>query len=518
MLYFVVGYIAILFAVALYKSFAVKNQEDFTVAGRKVSTFFLVGTLVCTWIGSGSLFGGAGLAFRNGVSELWMSAGAWVGIIIVYFLVPKVHKLKQFTVSDILEQRYNATARLLGTITIIIAYMTIAGYQFRGGGRLLNALLGIDPIVGAWYTMLVTVLFTLLAGMLSIVALDIFNGIIMTLGVLLAFGVLIWQAGGVSDITANLPNTHLTVFGENDFSWAMGVFFPTFFLLIGESSMYQKFFSAKSEKSARNAVIGMVFGVVILETVLNLVAVIGRSLYNADPNYMKVLADGKIEYIKPASETIILNLAVDKLPWVVGGLLMAAAVAIILSTANTFLMVASTNITHDLYHRFIAPKSRQQFLILLQRLLIVLLGLVALVVATQFKSILDMAFCSYTMVGAGITPALLAALLWKRATPKAGAMSIGMGMLTTIFFVIIHEAIQKKLAWWDFDYIIYPAAIASIVSLIFVSLITTDPDKKYLRFVGTTSVPSDNKRNKTYEPKYRRHKKIEQAESDNTSK
>lgn len=494
MLYFVVGYTAILFAVALYKSFAVKNQEDFVVAGRKVSTFFLVGTLVCTWIGSGSLFGGAGLAFRNGISELWMSAGAWVGIVIVYFLVPKVHKLKQFTVSDIMEQRYNSTARLLATITIIIAYMTIAGYQFRGGGRLLNALLGIDPIVGAWYTMGITVLFTLLAGMLSIVALDIFNGIIMTVGVLLAFGFLLWQTGGPNTIMQGLPESHLTTFGQHDFSWAMGVFFPTFFLLIGESSMYQKFFSAKSEKSARNAVIGMVIGVVLLETVINLVAVIGSYVYSNDPAYMTTLADGTVQYNKAMTETVILNLAVGKLPLVVGGLLMAAAVAIILSTANTFLMVASTNVTHDLYHRFINPQAKEKFLVWLQRGLIVVIGAIALIVATQFKSILDMAFCSYTMVGAGITPALLAALLWKRATPAGGVASIGAGMITTIIFVIINDMVQSKFAWWDFDYIIYPAAIASITCLIVVSLVTKDVDKKYLKFIdnGTGDATSNS--------------------------
>jgi SSS family solute:Na+ symporter/sodium/proline symporter len=89
---------------------------------------------VCTWIGSGSLFGAAGLAFRTGISELWFSFGAWAGMIVAYFLAGRVRRIADYTVPDLLERRYNATARVLGTATIILAYVTIAAYQFRGGG------------------------------------------------------------------------------------------------------------------------------------------------------------------------------------------------------------------------------------------------------------------------------------------------------------------------------------------------------------------------------------------------
>ena len=152
----VVVYLLVLFAVGLSKMRTVKTQEDFMVAGRKTPWLLLVGTLVCTWIGSGSLFGGAGLAFRMGFSELWMSAGAWAGIACIYFLAHRVRRIAQFTLSDILETRYNQWARVLGTISITIAYLTIAGYQFRGGGRLLNILTGMDPLYGGMITCAVT--------------------------------------------------------------------------------------------------------------------------------------------------------------------------------------------------------------------------------------------------------------------------------------------------------------------------------------------------------------------------
>ena len=86
MIFVVLSYPLVLLGVSLWRSRSVKSHEDFMVARRAVPVSLLVGPLVCTWIGSGRLFGGAGRAFREGFSALWMSAGAWVGIAMVYFL------------------------------------------------------------------------------------------------------------------------------------------------------------------------------------------------------------------------------------------------------------------------------------------------------------------------------------------------------------------------------------------------------------------------------------------------
>ena len=183
-----ISYILILTAIIIYKSRTIKNEEDFVVAGRNVPVYLLVGTLVTTWIGSGSLFGTAGLTFQVGFSELWFSLGAWIGILAVYFIAARVRRISQYTLTDILEKRYSPIARLLGSITIIVAYLIIAGYQFKGGGRFLSILTegGISVEQGTLITFLIIICFTALAGMVSIVSIDIFNGIIMILAIVLA--------------------------------------------------------------------------------------------------------------------------------------------------------------------------------------------------------------------------------------------------------------------------------------------------------------------------------------------
>jgi len=292
-------------------------------------------------------------------------------------------------------------------------------------------------------------------------------------------------AGGWSGLTETLPAEHFTVFGAPGIAAALGLFLPTFFLLLGESSIYQKFMSAKDERTTRRAVIWMIVGVIIIETVLDSVAIFGAGQYWNDPAFRS--AAGVLN--RASTETVLLHLAAAKLPLVAGILLLIGAAAIIFSTANTFLMVPSTNLTRDIYQRFINPNAGGKSIIWFQRVMIVLLAGVTLLVTTQFENILDMALYAYTMVGAAVTPALLAAFLWRRVTPAGGVASIAMGMLGTIVFAGLASMGFESLPLGfmdmplDYDYIIYPAGFLSLVSLFVVSWLTPEsPEEKWKPF------------------------------------
>ena len=109
----ILAYLFVLLGFNFWRSFKVKSQEDFMVAGRSLTMPVLVFTLVCTWIGSGTFIAGAEFAYHAGFSALWMAAGAWVGIIIIYFLAARVRTFGQYTIGDILEVRYGKFARLV---------------------------------------------------------------------------------------------------------------------------------------------------------------------------------------------------------------------------------------------------------------------------------------------------------------------------------------------------------------------------------------------------------------------
>ncbi len=479
-------YPLILVGVSLWRARAIRSHEDFMVAGRSVAVPLLVGTLVCTWIGSGSLFGGAGLAYRTGIAELWFSFGAWVGLIIVYLIAHRVRAIAQYTVPDILEQRYNAAARVLGTVAIILAYVTIAAYQFRGGGWILSIVTdgAISPTTGMLITAATIVAFTAFAGMMSIVTVDIFNGIIISLGVLIALPYLIFANGGIGTVLSNLPAEHTTVLGGHSWLWAVGVAMPTFLLLMGESGMYQKFFSAKNATAARQAVVGMIVGVVVIETTLALLAIVGRSVYPDLLEQTSILG-------RAASETVILFIARDGLPLLLGMVLLAAAIAIVLSTGNTFLLVPSTNVSRDLYERFVNPEASEKQKLNVQRMSIVLFGALGVVLLTQFQTVLEMALYAYSLVGASLTPALLAAFMWKRVTPQGGVACIAGGLGTIVGLAVLNRLgieFTMTLGGTEFDfassdYIVIPGVIVSVGLMVVVSLLTPkSPEEKWRPF------------------------------------
>ena len=482
----VILYPLLLVGVSVWRSRSVKSHEDFMVAGREVPVPLLVGTLVCTWIGSGSLFGGAGLAYRTGIAELWFSSGGWLGLAVAFFLAARVRRIAEYTVPDLLEKRYNALARILGTVAIILAYVTIAAYQFRGGGWILSIVSdgAISPDTGMYITAAAIVLFTALAGMVSIVTVDVFNGIIITLGVLFAVPYMVFELGGVQAVMNALPQSHLEPLGGHNVLWVFGVAAPTFLLILGESGMYQKFFSAKNESAARKAVVGMVLGIVIIEVAIALLAITGRAAF---PDLMESTS----VVGRAGSETVILYIARHGLPVAGGMVLLAAAVAIVFSTGNTFLLVPSTNVSRDLFQRFIRPEASERQMLLVQRLAIAGFGVLALLAITQFDTILSMALYAYSLVGASLTPALLAAFLWRRVTVAGGVACIagGLGALIGIAAASrlgVDFTLTLGRTEFDFassDYIVIPGVLVSIGLLVIVSLLTKpSPREKWEPF------------------------------------
>ena len=476
-------YVLMLLGISVYKSRTVKTDEDFMVAGRGVPVYMLVATLVCTWIGSGSLFGTAGLTFRTGLSELWFSSGAWVGILVVYMIAARVRRIAQYTLTDLLEKRYSQLAKVLGTITIIIAYMVIAGYQFKGGGRFISILSdgSISPETGMVIAAFLIVGFTVLAGMVSIVSIDIFNGSIMLVAMVVTLPFAIAGHGGIDAVITTINETqpsHLSLMGGHDFVWVFGIALPTFLLLMSESSMYQKFSSADSAQNARRAVMGMFIGVVVIETLMMLIALVGFAIYADDPRFF--MDDGSVN--RAMAEEIILRIGFEQLPAVVGSVLLAAAAAIIISTGNTFLMVTSTNVTRDIFQAFFYRNATSSQIVWIQRACIVGIGVLAYLMMSQFETILEMALMSYTMIGASLAPPLLAAFFWKRVTRIAGVLSIASGMLTVITIAVLNSIFKDSGTTifgvqfpMDTDYIAIPAVIVSVSTLVIVSLLTPEP-------------------------------------------
>jgi len=446
--------VAVLLGTAVVRSLTVKNQADFLVAGRKLTWPVLVFTLLSSWIGAGSLFAGAENAYRNGFSALWQPAGGWVGLLLIAVIAGRARRFAQFTVPDLLETRYNTAARVLATIAIVISYTIITSYQFKGGGDILHLIFRLDQKTGMNIIAAFVITFTALAGMASVAYLDLIIGLLVTIIALISLPLLLARTGGWEAVHAALPADHFTLFGPLGWVPCLGYLLPTLLLLLGNQGMYQKFFSARSERDARFAVFGWIAGTLLLETVIITIAVVGSATLKTDH-----------------PREIIPLTARLRLPELVGAILLGGVFAKVISTANNYLFSPASNLIHDVYKRFIDPRASERRTLIVSRVLVIALGLFALLQAAYFESILKAALYAYTVYGAAVTPSVMAVFFWKRAN-KAGAISsIVLGTVITVAWQILD--IQRLPA-------VYPALGVSVLALIVVSLATAPPTRANL--------------------------------------
>ena len=459
---------ALLLSVAIYRSFLVKTKADYLVAGRSLPAIVLVFTLLSSWIGSGSLFAGAENAYKNGFAALWQPAGGWLGLLLIYFIAPRARKFAQFTIPDLLEARYNQTARVLGAIAILFAYTGITCYQFRGGGDVLHLIFPdtVTPQLGTCLIAFFVIVMTALAGMSSVAYADVVIGSLVSITCVIAAPVLLARCGGWAGLHAALPVTHFEPLGNLSFVRAMEFLVPTLLLMLGNQAMYQKFFSAKSEGDARKAVVGWIIGTVILETIIVAIAVFGSALFRTGE-------------VAQHPREIIPYTARHGLPAFLGALLLASVFAKVISTASNFLFSPATNLVNDVYVRYIAPEASNKSVLIVSRLTVVLLGCWALYQALGADSILEKMLYAYTIYSAALTPVILAAFYSKRVTAWGAVAAIAVGTLVTITWDMsaVHGLFPPILAERE---AIFPALLASITAMVVVSLMTPKPSAAQL--------------------------------------
>jgi solute:Na+ symporter, SSS family len=457
-----------LLTVSLARVGKVKTKADYLVAGRSLPTFVLVFTLLSSWIGSGSLLGGAENAYRHGFPALWQGAGGWAGLLLIYFIAPRARHFAQFTIPDLLEARYNQTARILGVIAVLFAYTAIASYQITGGGDILHLIFPtvVTATLGKYIIAFFVIIFTALAGMSSVAYMDVVIGSLATVALCVALPILIHLAGGWPHVTQSLPATHFQFLGDFTLIRALELFLPTCLLMLGNQAMYQKFFSARSEKAASQAVIWWILGTVILETVIVAIAVVGSVMFPTGEVH-----DHPREIL---AWTALHGLSGSPMLSLLGAVLMGAIFAKILSTANNFLFSPATNLVNDIFLRYLAPDASNKRILAISRLMVVVLGIWALYQSLNIESVLAKALYAYTIYSAALTPVILAAFYSRRVNAQGAVSAIAAGTIVTVGWDLsfVHKALPAWLADRD---AIFPALVAALICLVVVSALTKPP-------------------------------------------
>jgi len=592
MVYFVsiFVYLILLAIIGIVKSRQVKNQDDFAIAGRTLSPWVMVCTMLAVWIGTGSIVGNAEITYKTGMAVLIIPISVFIGMILLSMIATRARNIEAGSVPEIIGGQFGQVTRSLAVISLIIAYMVIVSYQFNAGGAVLEVIIGnkgpvplkvgdfvtanqlkkkrvvftsdknqqgsfelgfvaertavneagqvsvvsstlqvscrvdvvpseqikeakalaekgqnrfaikqghyvrivpdtnlkkkdryviinapeegrlelVEPILTAEMATIIAACFiityTMLAGLMSLAYTDIVTGTVITLTLLITFPIYWFKASGWSGMEAaysamgDHPN-HMQLWGVFTKTQLINYCLPVFLLILGDANQYQRIFASRSAKGAKSAVITMIFAATVIEMLIIACAWIVASM-TPDPE------NGKY---------ILIYAARHYLPLPLGCLFMVTVVGIIISTADSFLLVPSTTFIKDVYLNYINPRAKEKHILFVSRLMVLVFGVIAYLVSLAFSEstgFFEKALYAFTIYGASITPSLIAALVWPRAT-KAGAIaSILSGTAVALLWSeadFIHELLPKVVS--DLDAVL-PAITISVICLIVVSLLT----------------------------------------------
>ncbi len=459
---FLLLYLGALLLLGAKKARGVRSQEDFSLAGRGLSGLVLTGTLLATWIGTGSIFGNAQKGYEDGLAALILPLSSAVGIAVLWLLAARIRRMQHFTIQDILEERFGVATRIAGTLALLAGYLVLQQVMpdvGHGGAVVLVAVF--------------VILYTALAGLLSVAYTDVANGLLMLLGLALCFPLVLMKAGGPAAVFDSLPTgpaVNREVLGYSS-AKIVSYLLPPFLLILGDANMYQRFFAAREPRTARRAAAGMFFGVLLLDWLIIGIAVCGFAL----------VQQGRLEAPENPAH-IIVHLAFTSLPTWLGALLSATVVAVVVSTADSYLLSPATSLVRDLYQRFLRPGASGPQVVRVSRILVVLLGLVALGLAFTSDKFFEVALFAYTLYGAAITPPLLAALFWPRATGAGALASMVVGLVAATGWELGGGAALRELAtsagarglaeFLGYLDAALPAVCLSVATLVLVSLLT----------------------------------------------
>jgi Na+/proline symporter len=334
----------------------------------------------------------------------------------------------------------------------------IVSYQFNAGGAVIYTIFhdnldsGITLNQATIIAALFIVAYTVLAGLLSVAYTDVANGILMITCFIIALPILFFQAGGFEGMSTSFENkgmmNNMSMFGVLSFREAINFTLPSFLLILGDANMYQRFFASESVQSAKKATYRLFFAIVILESLIVANAWISSSM---------------ITDITKESHVLIYA-AYNFLPPFVGAVMLATIIGIIISTADSFLLVPTTILINDIYLKYSNRKHSDKTIVVLSRLLVLLLGFFSYWVSKMFATdttIFEKALYAFTIYGTAITPSLLATFFWDKATKYGAICSILSGIVATVYFG----------NQWSLDEAVVPAIIISSLALILISLI-----------------------------------------------
>lgn len=433
---FVIAYLIVTVTIGLLAARRVHGAKDYLVAGRSLPLYMNVATVFATWFGAETVLAVSATFAKDGLNGIPGDPfGATVCLVLAALLFSRLfYRLNLLTIGDFYKVRYGKSVEVLTSVAIVLSYLGWTSAQLTALGLIIHVLssgaiaLNTAIMIGA----AVVLVYTVFGGMWSVAFTDLFQSIVIVIGLVLVALLVGENAGGFDKVLAQASaEGKLIMFpAEMDAAawWAMaGAFFAFAFGSIPQQDVFQRMTSAKDEKTARR---GTVIGALMYFVIAFIPIYIAYAALIAHPE-LKGLFDSEdareIQRILP-------DLVLGQMPMWAQIMFFGALLSAILSTASGALLAPTATFTENVLRPFVPHMSDRQFLMLLRVVLVTFTAFALLFALNSNSTMYEMVQNAYNVTLTGAFVPLVAGAFWKRANTQGALFSVVLGIGTWLLF------------------------------------------------------------------------------------
>ena len=440
---FVVLYMAVTIAIGLIAARRVHTPKDYLVAGRSLPLYMNVATVFATWFGAETVLAVSATFAKDGLQGIPGDPfGASVCLVLAALLFARLfYRMNLLTIGDFYKHRYGKSIEVLTSVAIVGSYLGWTSAQMTALGLVIHVLSGaaVDLNTAIMLGAGIVLIYTIFGGMWSVAFTDLFQTVIILIGLTLVAVFVGDLAGGASKVIEQAAaEGKFTMFPADMDSaayWAMAsAFFAFAFGSIPQQDVFQRMTSAKNEKTA---VRGTVIGAAVYFCFAFVPIFIGYAALVAEPSLQELFASDDPRQI----QRILPDLVLGRMPLWVQIMFFGALLSAILSTASGALLAPTALFTENVLRPFVPHMGDRQFLLTL-RIVLVTFTCGALLFALNSKSTMyEMVQNAYNVTLVGAFVPLLAGAYWKRATTQGALASVVFGVGTWLVATQLGEAV-----------------------------------------------------------------------------
>lgn len=434
--FFIIIYLLLTLGIGFWASKKIKTSGDYALAGKSLSTSLVGVTLFATWFGSSQIMGNPGYFIVDGFSSyitLILSGGICL-FLVGQFYSRKLYRMNIVTINDFFRIKYNKKLEVASSVLMVFAYPHWIAAQFVALAYLFNAVMGIPFNYGILLGAGIVVFYTYIGGMWAVAYTDMVQSVMILLGLIILLFEVLNETGGIVPIFENQPSEFFNIFPHTGLdAWSEYIALLLAFVAgaIPVQEIYQRVFSSKNEKTARN---GLFLGAVLMIIIPSIPLIIGLGGVYLNP---ELLSNGNSQDIIPSLVKVMTSVPVQILFY-------GAMISAILSTSSGAMLAPATVIGENL----IKPNTSNlsdKHLLLYTRLSVILVAAISCYFAFDDSDIVGLVAASLSLILVCLFAPFTFGLFWKNASIAGAWAAITIGGLTWFFCYLFETRIDATI-------------------------------------------------------------------------